>query len=192
MACQVDSPSAESGSSKPGLSQAYVHVYTGGGKGKTTAALGLALRAIGHGLRVFVVQFLRGAHEAGELVMAQRLAPRLEIRPMGREAAVDPEAPDPVDVKWAADGLALAANAMRKGLFDVVILDDVNLAVRYGLVHVEQVLELLDLRPAGVELVLTGRDAHPELVAAADLVTEMTQIKHYHDMGVAPRDGIER
>ena len=184
--------SDQNGAAARGLSQAYVHVYTGSGKGKTTAALGLALRAIGHGLRVFVVQFLRGAYEGGELVMAQRLAPNLEIRPMGREAALDPGAPDPVDIKWAADGLALAANAMKKGLFDVVILDDVNLAVSYGLVHVDQVLELLDLRPATVELVLTGRDAHPELVAAADLVTEMTQIKHYHDMGVAPREGIER
>lgn len=194
MASDIDSApaSAESGASDPGLSQAYVHVYTGNGKGKTTAALGLALRAIGNGLRVFVVQFLRGAHESGELIMAQRLAPELEIRPMGRETAVDPEAPDLVDVKWAADGLALAANAMRKGRFDVVILDDVNLAISYGLIHVDQVLELLDLRPATVELVLTGRDAHPELVAAADLVTEMMQIKHYHDMGVAPREGIER
>ena len=152
----------------------------------------MALRAIGHGLRVFLVQFLRGEHEAGELVVAQRLAPMLEIRPMGREAAVDPKAPDPVDIKWAADGLALAANALKKGRFNVVILDDVNLAVSYGLIHVDQVLELLDLRPATVEVVLTGRDAHPELVAAADVVTEMTQIKHYYDMGVAPREGIER
>jgi len=192
MVCELDSVSAKGGAPDPGLSQAYVHVYTGRGKGKTTAALGLALRAIGHGLRVFVVQFLRGAHEAGELVMARRLAPMLEIRPMGREAVVDPGAPDPVDIKWAADGLALAANAMKKGRCDVVILDDINLAVSHGLLHVDQVLDLLDLRPATVELVLTGRDAHPELVAAADLVTEMTQIKHYHDMGVAPREGIER
>jgi cob(I)alamin adenosyltransferase len=176
----------------PGLPQAYVHVYTGNGKGKTTAALGLALRAVGHGLRVFVVQFLRGDHDAGERAVAERLAPWLEIRPMGREAAVDPAALDPVDVKWAADGLALAANALKKGRWDVVILDDVSLAVSYGLIHVDQVLELLDLRPPTVEMVLTGRDAHPELLAAADLVTEMTQIKHYHDMGVAPREGIER
>lgn len=176
----------------PGLARAFVQVYTGSGKGKTTAALGLALRAIGHGLRVFVVQFLRGEYGAGERAVAERLAPLLELRPMGREAAVDPGALDPVDVKWAADGLALAENALRKGRWDVVILDDINRAVSYGLLHVDQVLELLDRRPPTVELVLTGRDAHPELVAAADLVTEMTQIKHYHDMGVAPRDGIER
>lgn len=175
-----------------GLARAFVHVYTGSGKGKTTAALGLALRAMGHGLRVFVVQFLRGEHGAGERAVAERLVPLLEIRPMGREAAVDPEALDPVDVKWASDGLALAQNALRKGRWDVVILDDINRAVHYGLLHVDQVLELLDGRPPTVELVLTGRDAHPELVAAADLVTEMTQIKHYHDMGVAPREGIER
>ncbi|MFH2011019.1 MAG: cob(I)yrinic acid a,c-diamide adenosyltransferase [bacterium] len=157
---------------------ALVRVFTGSGEGKTAAALGLALRAIGRGMRVFVVQFLRGAHHAGERELAERLAPDLEIRPMGREPRVNPGDPDPVDVKWAADGVALARNALIKGGWDVVLLEDVNLAVSYGLLDVDRVLDLIDLRPATVELVLTGCDVHPEVIAAADLVTELTQIKN--------------
>lgn len=173
------------------LSQGYVHVYTGDGKGKTTAALGLALRALGHGLKVYVIHFMKGNIRYGELEMARKLGPELEIKQMGRETFVNRENPDPEDVRLAVEALKLAQEVTGSGEHDLVVLDEVNVAVDFGLVPVEGVLEIMRNRPKQVELVLTGRNAHPEVVAEADLVTEMKLIKHYFDRGVKAREGVE-
>ena len=173
------------------LDRGYIHVYTGDGKGKTTAALGLALRAMGHGLRVFVIHFMKGNIRYGELEMARKLGPDLEIRQMGRETFVNRENPDPEDVRLAREALVLAGEVTGAGKYDLVVLDEVNVAVDFGLIPVDGVLELMRNRPKHVELVLTGRNAHPEVVAEADLVTEMKLIKHYYDRGVAAREGVE-
>jgi cob(I)alamin adenosyltransferase len=175
-----------------GLERGCVHVYTGDGKGKTTAALGLSLRALGHGLKVFVVQFMKGNIEYGELEMARRLAPQLEIRQMGRETFVSRDDPDPVDVEWAQKALALSREVLFRGEHDVVVLDEINVATDFGLIDEESVLELIEKRPERVELVLTGRYAPKRVIEAADLVTEMKMVKHYFERGVQARVGIER
>jgi cob(I)alamin adenosyltransferase len=174
------------------LDQGCVQVYTGDGKGKTTAALGQAFRAVGHNLKVFVIMFMKGNVEYGELETARRLAPFLELREMGRETFVSKKNPESIDVKWAQDGLQLARKVLREDQHDLVILDEINVAVDYGLIDLKDVLELIRMRPPEVELILTGRGAHPEVIAAADLVTEMKLVKHYFERGIQARVGIER
>lgn len=173
------------------LDQGLIQVYTGDGKGKTTAALGLCLRAAGHGLRSMVIQFMKGNIDYGELASALKLAPDLTIRQMGRETFVDPVHPDPEDVRLAQEALKLAHEVLSSGIYDIVVLDEVNVAVDFGLIDVSAVLSLLDERPARTEVILTGRKAHPLVVERADLVTEMRCIKHYYDRGVQARTGIE-
>ncbi len=171
--------------------QGLVIVHTGNGKGKTTAALGLALRAVGQGLKVFMVQFIKGSWKYGEL-RAPEFLPGFEIRPMGR-GFVDlgnPE-PNPEDVALARETFAAAREKVLSGAYDLVILDEVNYAVTYGLVELGSVLELIREKPPGVHLVLTGRDARPELVEEADLVTEMREVKHPFHKGVKAQKGIE-
>jgi cob(I)alamin adenosyltransferase len=174
------------------LCQGMVQVYTGDGKGKTTAALGLACRAVGHGYNVLIIQFIKGSIEYGELESARRLAPHLTIRPMGRGCRVSRENPDPEDVKLCREGMLYAQRAIASGEYDIVVLDEINVAVDLGLVRKEEVLRLLDERPPHVELILTGRRAAPEIMERADLVTEMKEIKHYYRKGVASRTGIEK
>ncbi len=175
------------------LKKGYIQVYTGDGKGKTTAALGLAFRAVGHGMRVFIIQFMKGSIFYGELKTAEMLSPYVTIVQMGREEFVDRNNPDPEDIRLAQEGLELAKEIMRKNQHDILILDELNVALDFGLVSLEQVLELLDNKPEDMELVLTGRYAHPEVVKRADLVTEMIEIRHYYaEKGVDARDGIER
>ena len=175
------------------LKRGYIQVYTGDGKGKTTAALGLAFRAVGHGMRVFIIQFMKGSIFYGELKTAEMLSPYVTIVQMGREEFVDRNNPDPEDIRLAQEGLELAKEIMRKNQHDILILDELNVALDFGLVSLEQVLELLDNKPEDMELVLTGRYAHPEVVKRADLVTEMIEIRHYYaEKGVDARDGIER
>ncbi|MCX5867770.1 MAG: cob(I)yrinic acid a,c-diamide adenosyltransferase [Proteobacteria bacterium] len=175
----------------PGLEKGFVQVYTGEGKGKTTAALGLALRAIGHGLKVYVIQFMKGNIEYGELWAAKCLEPNLIIRQMGRETFVNRDNPDQEDIKLAQAALALAREVVSGGEYDIVILDEVNCALDFGLIPFDQVLKILQTKPEKVELVLTGRGASPELIQAADLVTEMKEIKHYYRRGIKSRNGIE-
>ncbi len=173
------------------LAQGLLQVYTGGGKGKTTAALGLALRALGHGLKVYVIQFMKGNIPYGELRAAEPLSPRLIIRQMGRECFVNRKDPDPEDIRLAREGLELAKEVISSGEWDVVVLDELNCALDFGLLPVSEVLEILRGRPPHVEVVLTGRGAPREVIALADLVTDMAEVKHYYQKGVRSRPGID-
>lgn len=174
------------------LSQGMIQVYTGDGKGKTTAALGLACRAVGHGYKVFIVQFLKGNIDYGEMETARRLAPSLTIRQMGRGCRVNRENPDLADIKLCQEAMVVARGAILGGEYDIVILDEINVAVDLGLVQKEEVLKLMDERPVNVELILTGRHAAQEIIERADLVTEMVEIKHYYQKGIESRKGIEK
>lgn len=174
------------------LGRGCVQVYTGSGKGKTTAALGLAFRAVGSGLKVLVLQFLKGEeNETGERVSALRLAPDLEIRARGGKGFVDPLDPAPGAGQMARETLEEARREMVSGRWDLVILDEINVAIHFGLVPLQAVMEMLDARPHGVEVVLTGRQAPAELMNRADLVTEMREVKHYYKAGIPARKGIE-
>jgi cob(I)alamin adenosyltransferase len=169
-----------------------IHVYTGDGKGKTTAALGLALRALGHGSKVIVIQFLKGQEISGERLAAKRLAPELKIIPMGRAGFINPVNPDPKDKLLARKALDYAKRIVQKNACDVLILDEVNVALALNLIPVEDVLNFIDSKPDHLELVLTGRNALPIIIEKADLVTEMNCIKHYYDQGVRDRIRSER
>jgi cob(I)alamin adenosyltransferase len=169
-----------------------IQIYTGTGKGKTTAALGLALRAIGHGQRVFIIQFMKGEEKTGELLSAEKLSPSLTIKPVGRDGFIVKDHIDPIDLRYAQQGMDLAREVIKKGAHDILILDEINVAVSFGLLPVQEVLQLLDEKPAEMELVLTGRYAPPELLERADLVTEMKNIKHYYEKGIPHRVSIER
>jgi len=168
---------------------AYLQVYTGDGKGKTTAALGLALRAAGAGLRVFIAQFAKGMPYS-ELVSLERLADRVTVRQYGRRCFIR-GSPTPEDVAAARDGLAEAREVVASGRWDVVILDEANIATHFGLFSVDDLLDVVDLAGGRVEIVVTGRRADPRLLARADLVTEMREVKHYYAEGVPARRGIE-
>ncbi len=175
-----------------GIGRGYIHVYTGSGKGKTTAALGLALRAVGNDLKVLVIQFLKGQEWTGERRAAESLVPTIQIRPRGRAGVLAPSDLSPEDKETASEALREAGREIISRDWDVVILDEINLACAFDLVEVSDVLEVLDARPEGVELVLTGREAPGEVLEKADLVTEMKEIKHYFRQGVAAREGIEK
>jgi cob(I)alamin adenosyltransferase len=173
------------------MEKGLIQVYTGNGKGKTTAALGLALRAIGHGFRVLVIQFMKGNINYGELESAKKLSPYLVIKQMGRETFVSKNNPDPVDIKLAQEGFSFAKKAIENKEYDIVILDEINMAIDYGLIPLADLLNLLDTKPVEVELILTGREAKPEILERADLVTEMVERKHYYKKGIRARKGIE-
>ncbi len=172
------------------LNKGLVQVYTGQGKGKTTAALGLALRAAGQGLRVYIAQFMKGQPHCGELT-ALRKQPNITLRQFGRAGFVDPKNLAPGDIELAREGLAQSRQAIASGQYDLAILDELNLAISWGLVGLAEVLSLIKEKPQGVELVLTGREAPPELIALADLVTEMVEVKHPFRKGISSRRGID-
>ena len=168
-----------------------VIVHTGNGKGKTTAALGMALRAVGQGLKVAMVQFIKGSWKYGEL-RAPEFLPGFEIHPMGRGFVnLGAPEPDPEDVALARETFGAGRDKVMSGTYDLVILDELNYAVDYGLVDVADVLALIRDKPAPVHLVLTGRNARPEVVDAADLVTEMREIKHPFQKGIKAQKGVE-
>jgi len=173
-----------------GLERGCVQVYTGNGKGKTTAALGLALRAVGRGLKVCVFQFIKGGGPYGEHLIAEKLAPLFTIIQSGRPGWVNTRDISE-DRRVAQDALLQAKELLTSGDYDLLVLDEINGAVGFGLIDVEQVLDVIDRKPERVELVLTGRNADERVIAAADLVTEMREIKHYYTAGVAARTGIE-
>ena len=167
-----------------------VMVNTGPGKGKTTAALGLALRAIGHHHRVKMIQFMKGDPFYGEMLIRERL-PELEIEQYGLDRFVDPKNPEPEQVARAQAGLEAARTAILSGEYNVVILDEVNVAMTFGLVPTEAVVELLRKRPPHVEVILTGRDAPQAVIEAADYVNEITDTKHPYQKNIPARVGIE-
>lgn len=170
----------------------YIQVYTGNGKGKTTAALGLALRAAGSGLKTYVGQFLKG-QPYGELKAARRLSPWITIEQFGRKGFVHvSENPDEEDIQRARAGLEKCRRAMLSGQYAIIVLDEVNVALHFRLLAVKDVLGLLDEKPPGVEVILTGRYAPLALLKRADLVTEMREKKHYYASGVRARTGIEK
>ncbi len=150
-----------------------IQVYTGDGKGKTTAALGLAFRAVGHGQKVVMIQFMKGPEQTGEMKAAQKLAPLLTIKPMGRTGFIDKDHPDLEDKTLALKALDYAREIMLNQPIDILILDEINVALAFGLLPVEAVLDLIKMKPDSLELVLTGRYADPKILEKADLVTEM-------------------
>ena len=172
------------------MRKGYVQVYTGNGKGKTTAALGLALRAAGAGMRVFIGQFIK-EEMASEHKALERFTDLISVRRFGHGLCITRK-PAKQDIDAALEGMKEAEEALISGRFDLVILDEINVAVSLGLVDVEDVLRLIEARPPTIELILTGRGADERIIAIADLVTEMRDIKHYWDKGVKARRGIEK
>ena len=169
--------------------QGHIQLYTGDGKGKTTAALGLALRAAGAGARVFIAQFAKGRPTA-EMAALQRFADLITVKQYGRSRFIVGE-PEPEDIQAAQQGLEEAQKVITSGEYSLVILDEANVAVDLGLFSVEVLLAVVNAKPEHVELVITGRNAHKRIIDRADLVTEMRQIKHYYSKGVKARRGIE-
>ncbi|MBI3447474.1 MAG: cob(I)yrinic acid a,c-diamide adenosyltransferase [Acidobacteria bacterium] len=170
-----------------------VIVNTGNGKGKTTAALGTALRACGYGLKVVMIQFIKGPWKTGEQVSAARLAPEFELIKAGKGfyRIMGDRIPEEVHRKAAAEGFALAEEKVRSGAYDIVILDEINNAVSDGLLSIEQVLDLVDRKPPELHLVLTGRAAHERLIERAHMVTEMREVKHPYQQGILAQKGID-
>jgi cob(I)alamin adenosyltransferase len=168
----------------------YVQVYTGNGKGKTTAALGLAIRATGAGLRVFIAQFVKGM-DYSELHALSRFSDLITLRQYGRDCFIYRK-PSDEDILAARQGLEEVREVVGSGTYPLVILDEANIATYYNLFSVEELLALIDGRPDNIEIVITGRYADPKVLEKADLVTEMREIKHYYLQGVQARPGIER
>jgi cob(I)alamin adenosyltransferase len=168
-----------------------VHVYTGDGKGKTTAAMGLGLRAVGHGYRVVVVQFMKGDLVYGEQKAARSL-PLFEIRQFGRKEFVDRDHPAKVDREWARKGLEFARKVLTDGKHDVVILDELNVALDWKLLALEDVLGLIRGKSPSTELIITGRYAHPQVMELADYVTEMREVAHPFQKGYLCAKGVDR
>ncbi len=171
------------------LEKGYIHIYTGPGKGKTTAALGLGLRAAGAGLKVHMIQFMKGRRYS-ELDAIEKI-PNFTISQHGRDEFVSKENPEKVDIDLAQKGFAKAREIIKNGKYDMVILDEINVAIDYNLVPLDDLLNLIEEKPEKLELILTGRYAHPELVKIADLVTEMLEIKHPYQNGVQARKGVD-
>ncbi|MFK5926445.1 MAG: cob(I)yrinic acid a,c-diamide adenosyltransferase [Desulfuromusa sp.] len=167
----------------------YVQVYTGDGKGKTTAALGLALRATGAGLKVYIAQFVKGM-KYSELNSISELS-NITLKQYGRDCFIY-KSPEEEDISAAQDGLKEAKEMMLSGEYQVIILDEANIATYYNLFSVDDLLDFIRDKPDGVELIITGRKADPRIIEAADLVTEMKEIKHYYQIGVEAREGIEK
>jgi cob(I)alamin adenosyltransferase len=167
----------------------YVHVYTGNGKGKTTAAIGLAIRAAGAGMRVYIAQFVKGMHYS-ELDALDRYVDRITLKQYGRDCFIEKE-PEEEDIQAARQGLEEVKGILASGDYQMVILDEANIATHYKLFSPDELIEVVRSKPEAVELVITGRNADPKVVALADLVTEMKEVKHYYNRGVQARPGIE-
>ena len=173
-----------------GIGRGYIHIYTGDGKGKTTAALGLALRAAGAGLSVYIAQFLKKG-EYSEIKALRRLSDRITVQQFGLGRFVRGK-PQKEDIEAAANGLQTVKDVMAAEKHQVIVLDEANVAVACGLFPLQALLEIIALKPEGVELVITGRGAPPEVIDQADLVSEIKSLKHYFEKGVGARIGIEK
>jgi cob(I)alamin adenosyltransferase len=174
----------------PKLERGLVQVYTGNGKGKTSAAFGLTLRAIGRGLKVYIIQFIKGGFDYGELYVVDKL-PNLKLKAFGRGKFIVEKPAEKEDIAFAEEALALAGKVIRSGEYDIVVLDEINVALNLKLINLEKVLELIKNKPKHVELILTGRYVPSEIIEVADLVTEMKEIKHPFNKGYQARKGIE-
>lgn len=170
--------------------QGYVQVYTGDGKGKTTAALGLSIRAAGAGLSVFIGQFIKKG-DYSEIKALARFPDLVTVEQFGQGRFLDGK-PDPDDIRLSREGVVRIRQVIASGHYDVVILEEANVAVTYGLISESELEDIIVTKPSGVELVITGRGATDRIIALADLVTEMRVVKHYYQKGVASRIGIEK
>ncbi|MDO9586160.1 MAG: cob(I)yrinic acid a,c-diamide adenosyltransferase [Syntrophales bacterium] len=168
----------------------YVQVYTGDGKGKTTAALGLALRAAGAGLKVYLAQFVKGM-EYSELKALRNLSDSIVVKQYGRDCFIR-KAPVEEDRRAAQEGLRDVWDVMCSGQYQMIILDEANIATHFNLFPVDDLVDLIHGKPENVEIVITGRRADPRIIEEADLVTEMREIKHYYQKGAQAREGIEK
>lgn len=174
------------------LGKGFVHVYTGNGKGKTTAALGLAFRAMGNSSKTYIGQFMKG-QSYSELEAAKMVQPYITFEQYGRDTFIHIKSPPKEeDVADAEIGLTKAKKAMLSGKYDIIVLDEIITANYFHLVTIKDMLDLIAQKPIGVELIFTGRYAPAKLIDAADLVTEMKEVKHYFKQGISARDGIER
>ena len=174
------------------IRKGLIIVNTGPGKGKTTAAMGTALRAVGNGLRVLMLQFLKGSWHYGELDAVQAFGDKFVMKQMGRGfVKVGGAETDPEDLKLVAAAWAEAEQAIRSGLWDLVILDEINYAITYHMLDPEKVVAALKQKPEPVHVILTGRNAHPAIVELADTVTEMREVKHAYQKGIMAQRGIE-
>ncbi len=171
------------------MDKGYIHLYTGNGKGKTTAALGLSLRAVCAGKKVYVGQFVKGMKYSE--TKAEEYLPNFEMHQFGRNCFIYNE-PTEEDIEVARDGLERCKEMLSKGEHDIVVLDELNIALYYKLFPVVEVIEMLENKAPKVEVIITGRYAPEELIEIADLVTEMKEIKHYYQKGVKAREGIEK
>jgi cob(I)alamin adenosyltransferase len=168
----------------------YIHNYTGNGKGKTTAAFGLAIRAIGAGLKVFIGQFIK-TNNYSEHSILEKYLPNITIKTFGRGCFIY-GSPEEIDIKLANDGLNIVETIIEKGNFDLIVLDEINIALYYKLIDKNRLITLLKNKPIDLEIVLTGRYADKDILNLSDLVTEMKEIKHYYKNGVLARKGIEK
>jgi cob(I)alamin adenosyltransferase len=174
------------------IRKGLIIVNTGPGKGKTTAAMGTALRAVGQGMRVLMLQFLKGSWHYGELDAVKAFGDKFVMKQMGRGfVKVGGAEPDPEDVKMVHAAWDEAEQAIRSGEWDLVVLDEINYAISYGMLDAEKVAAALKQKPDQVHVILTGRSAHPAIVELADTVTEMRQVKHAYEKGVMAQRGIE-
>ena len=175
--------------------QGYVQVYTGMGKGKSTAAMGVVLRALGRQKRVLVVMFTKGGYHYGELVTYQHLSAHaarcLTVVQAGLDRIVFRHNQKEDDNQLFVSGWQVARRAILSGVYDVIVLDEINIAIELGVIAIDDVLETLNHKPLALDVIMTGRNAHSLLINAADLVTDMQPVKHYWDMGVRARPGIE-
>ena len=167
----------------------YIQVYTGNGKGKTTAAFGSALRAAGAGMKVFIAQFVKG-QEYSEITAVHELLPTVTVQQYGLACFIV-NTPTQADIDIARKGLEEVSAIIASGEYDIVILDEANIAIFYKLFTAAELIAILKSKPENVEVILTGRYACPEIIEAADLVTEMKEVKHYYTQGVQARIGIE-
>lgn len=172
--------------------QGLVIIHTGAGKGKTTAALGTAMRAAGNGMRVLVLQFLKGSWHYGELDAVERFNGDLVIRQMGRGfVKIGGAETDPEDLRMVEEAWQESVREMQSGQWDLVVLDEINYAIGYGMLDPQAVADALNNRPPMLHVILTGRNAHPLLVELADTVTEMREVKHAYTRGILAQRGIE-
>lgn len=174
------------------IRRGLIIVNTGPGKGKTTAAMGTALRAVGNGMKVLMLQFLKGSWHYGELDAVKAFGDNFVMKQMGRGfVKVGGAETDPEDIRMVEAAWDEAAQAILSGQWDLVVLDEINYAISYGMLDPSKVAETLAKRPEQVHVILTGRNAHPSIVEIADTVTEMKQVKHAYEKGVMAQRGIE-